>query len=249
VSGHLLLDETMEGRAMLASTATRSPLHRHQLAWLTPAGWARILSRPWDPAARECLAHWAEHRLPLVVTRQLAAQGEADWIALGLPAPGRWERRRIALRVPREDVLYFDEFPRADKLLRRLQGATRDKWQRLCAGLAACGVNARIYGSHGWQLISGLDHVRRGSDIDVWIAVSSFEQADAVAALLQSFSSRKFRLDGELVFEGGDAIAWREWLAWREGRVQALLIKTIGGASVSRSFGPRRVCESMEALG
>jgi len=231
----------------MRASAPRTPLHRHQIAWLTQAGWQRILSCAWDATARACLAHWAEHRLPLVVTRQLAVEGEAEHIALGLPAPGRWERRRIALRVARADVLYFDEFPRADKLTRRLQGATREKWQRLCAGLAACGVSARVYGSHGWQLISGLDHVRHGSDIDLWLAVSSIEQADAAAALLQSNVPRRIRLDGELVFEGGAAVAWREWLAWREGRTQALLVKTIAGASLSRSFGACRSLENVEA--
>ena len=45
-------------------------LRRHQLAWLSEAGWAAILARPWDAQARDCLAHWARHRLPLVVTRQ-----------------------------------------------------------------------------------------------------------------------------------------------------------------------------------
>ena len=115
-------------------------LHRHQLARLTPTGWARVRSRPWDAVASQCLEHWAERGLPLVVTRQSSCGARPDDIAMGLPAPGRWERRRIVLGVPRADVLYFDEFPRAEQVVKLLPEAARADWQRLCAGLMACGA-------------------------------------------------------------------------------------------------------------
>jgi phosphoribosyl-dephospho-CoA transferase len=211
-----------------------TPLHRHQIAWLTQAGWDRIRSRPWDAVASECLAHWSAHRLPLVVTRQPPCEGDSDNIAMGLPAPDRWDRRRLALGVPRGDVLYFDEFPRAEQVTRRLPGTARAPWRRLCADLHAGGAVARVHGSYGWQYFSELDHLRASSDIDVWIAVSDMEQADAAAEMLQSFPCDRPRLDGELVFDGGTAVAWREWLAWRAGRARALLVKRIDGSSLSR---------------
>ena len=211
-----------------------TPLHRHQIAWLTQAGWDRIRGRAWDAVASECLAHWAAHRLPLVVTRQLPGEGDADTIAMGLPAPDRWDRRRLALAVPRCDVLYFDEFPRDEQVLRLLPGTARPQWLRLCSGLHALGVVARVHGSYGWKYFSQLDHVRESSDIDVWIPVSDMGQADAAAAMLQSFPCRRPRLDGELVFGDGAAVAWREWLAWRAGRARALLVKRIDGSSLSR---------------
>src|SRR5437763_2711724 len=210
-----------------------TPLHRHQIAWLTTAGWDRIRSRSWDAAASECLAHWATHRLPLVVTRQPSGEGEGDTIAMGLPAPDRWDRRRFALGVPRADVLYFDEFPRAEHVARLLPGAARPHWLRLCTGLRALGVVARVHGSYGWKHFTQLDHVRASSDVDVWIGGAHREQADAVAAMLQSFPCKRLRLDGELVFDGGAAVAWREWLAWRAGRARALLVKRIDGSSLT----------------
>jgi phosphoribosyl-dephospho-CoA transferase len=209
-----------------------TPLRRHQIAWLSEAGWRSVQDRDWDAPARDCLAHWAAKRLPLVVTRQ-AGRASEEWVALGLPAPGRWGRRRFALGVARRDVLYFDEFPLAERALALLPAPARPAWRSLCSDLKAAGANARVYGSYGWQLLSELDHVREGSDIDLWLSVSDSDQADAVAACLQSFSSEPVRLDGELMFGDGVAVAWREWLAWRAGLVKALLIKNIDGSSLA----------------
>jgi phosphoribosyl-dephospho-CoA transferase len=208
-----------------------TPLHRHQLAWLSEAGWRSVLGQAWDATARDCLTHWAGARLPLVVTRQAARTDpvDDDGIALGLPAPGRWNRRRLALSVARSELLYFDEFPRAEKACRRLPIAARPAWRALCDRLRAVGVVAHVYGSYGWQLLSGLDHVRRGSDVDLWLSVADAEQADAVGACLQAFAGSALRLDGELMFADGSAVAWREWRAWRSGQVRALLVKSIGG--------------------
>lgn len=212
---------------------TMTPLHRHQIAWLSETGWHAVQQHDRDVTARDCLAHWAARRLPLVVTRQDRPAG--DTVALGLPAPGRWARRRLAISVPRCDVLYFDEFPLADQLPRVLPASARPAWRTLCASLRAVNANARVYGSHGWQLLSGLDHVRVGSDIDLWLSVSNEAQADAAAACMQSASDALPRLDGELMFDDGAAVAWREWLAWRAGRVKSLLVKTLVGSTVVRS--------------
>ena len=208
------------------------PLRRHQIAWLSDAGWRGLQAGGGDAEARDCLAHWAARRLPLVVTRQV--EGE-DEVCLGLPAPSRWGRQRLALSVARRDVLYFDEFPLAEKALALLPAGTRPAWRSLCAHLRAAGIDARVYGSYGWQLLSGLDHVRTGSDIDLWLAVGDAQQADAAAARLQTFSSELLRLDGELLFRDGAGVAWREWLAWRSGRVKGLLVKTLHGSSLVHS--------------
>jgi phosphoribosyl-dephospho-CoA transferase len=222
------------------------PLHRHQLAWLTPDGWAAVLAAGWDEEARACLAHWARQRLPLVVTRQQGAP--AGRIALGLPAPACWGRRRLLLCVARAEVSYFDEFPRAHALTRRLPAAVRAAWQRLCAGLQARGAVARVHGSHGWQLLTGLDHVRPGSDVDLTLRVDAADQADAAVSLLAAFTASRPRLDGELVFAGGEAVAWREWQAWRAGQVTSVLVKRIDGAGlVSQPLPAWRSCSEAKA--
>lgn len=209
-------------------------LHRHQIAWLSRAGWRKIQDRDWDEQARNCLTYWATRSLPLVVTRQ-GENMDAASVALGLPAPGRWNHRRLALSAARSDVLYFDEFAPAERVVGLLSASVHPSWKSLCTQLKATDTRARVYGSYGWQLLSGLGHVRAGSDIDLWLSVSDADQADAVAACLQSFASESLRLDGELMFADGWAVAWREWLAWRAGRAKALLVKSITGSALVRS--------------
>lgn len=208
-----------------------TPVHRHQVAWLSREGWQHVLDRHWDAEARDCLRHWAGQRLPLVVTRQ---PEDGNHIALGLCAPQRWQRRRIALQVARADVLYFDEFPRLEQLITQLPVTARVPARRLAAALQASGTTARVYGSYGWRYLTGLNHLRDGSDLDLWVGVDDAEQADTVATALNDFAAPT-RLDGELVFAGDAAAAWREWLAWREGRVRALLVKRLHGASMVAS--------------
>jgi phosphoribosyl-dephospho-CoA transferase len=207
-------------------------LRRHQLARLSETGWATILARPWDHQARDCLTHWARHRLPLVVTRQprdAAAQGA---IALGLPAPGRWDRRRLALQVPREAVLCLDEFPRLAEVQTMLPPAARYPTRKLIDRLDTCHAKSRVFGSYGWQALTGLDHVRPGSDLDIAVSVDGTAHADDVTHALQSFDATQLRLDGELLFGDGAAVAWREWIEWRAGRARAVMVKRLNGVAL-----------------
>lgn len=211
-----------------------TPLHRHQIAWLAREGWQAVLARPWDAEALQCLKHWAGYRLPLVVTRQPGTLGDGD-LALGLCAPARWQHRRLALQLPRAHVAYFDEFPALDRVLAQLPAASRSGARRLAQALQGQGLTARAYGSHGWQALTGLEHLRAGSDLDLWLGVADIAQADAAATLLAGYAG-PVRLDGELVFPDGTAVAWREWGAWREGRTRALLVKRLHGASTVRAL-------------
>jgi phosphoribosyl-dephospho-CoA transferase len=226
-------------------------LQRHQLAWLTDTGWRRVLAGGWDAQALECLSHWAQQRLPLVVTRQRqqgggwaesCAEGRNEGkneservVCLGLPAPGRWNRRRLALAVAASDIERFGAFPRASTLAPPWPAPWPDAWRALCAALADADTQPRVYGSHGWQGLTGLDHLRPGSDIDLCIAVDGPGQADAVAALLQDWPDDGPRLDGELVFDACAAVAWREWAAWRARRTPSLLVKRLDGVALAHA--------------
>lgn len=206
-------------------------LRRHQLVRLNAAGWAALQERPWDDAARDCLAHWATHHLPLVVTQQRGDLSD-ERLALGLPAPLQWQRRRLALQASLRDVLYFDEFPAAADVTPLLPAAVRASWRLLVQRLEHLAGVPRVYGSVGWQRLTGLTYLHAASDVDLRLSATDAAAADAVAASLNGAPLAAPRIDGELVFPDGSAVAWREWLAWRARRVDRVLVKRLHGVAM-----------------
>jgi phosphoribosyl-dephospho-CoA transferase len=212
-------------------------LHRHQLARLAPGGWAAVRAQARDEMEQACLGHWADAGLPLVITQQrCSSHADAPVIAMGVSAPLRWERRRIGVQVPRAEVLYFDEFPTGLQVAGLLPVRARSAWERLCTALRAAGATPRVYGSYGWQFLSGAGHLHSRSDLDLWLPVTDPQQADEIAALLNGFEAEGLRLDGELLFCGDNAVSWREWTAWRAGRSRAVLVKTMSGSRLLRTL-------------
>jgi phosphoribosyl-dephospho-CoA transferase len=219
-------------------------LRRHQLVWLDEYAWYRILatasssndqSQASAAEATDCLAHWAQERWPLIVTRQPveAVAGTPDGaLALGLAAPARWGRQSISVNASLRGVAQQGEFPLALALGHALPPAAQAGWGRLCERLARLGVPARVYGSYGWQHLTGMDYVHAGSDIDLLIEVSTAAQADQAGALLHTADSGPVRIDGELTFEDGASVAWREWLRFRSGQSDRILVKRLGGATL-----------------
>lgn len=206
-------------------------LRRNGLVRLSDCGWADVLARPWDGVARECLAYWAAYHLPLVVTRQTQRLAD-DAIALGLPAPLQWDRRRIALPVPAPLLLAPDDFPAATEITPNLPLAARPAWTALCDQLAAAGIAARVYGSHGWQRLTGLRYLHADSDVDLRLEVNDDHAADAAVALLDNVAIGQPRIDGELAFADGRDVAWREWRAWRSGFADRVLVKRLDGVAL-----------------
>ena len=205
-------------------------LRRQQLIRLSGAGWARVLDAQWDTTARSCLGLWAARGLPLVVTRQTST-AEAR-IATGLPAPSRYGRRRLALAIEPGDVMFFDEFPAADAATRLLPRGLAAPWRALLATLAAADCAPRVYGGFGWQALTRMAYVHAESDLDLLLPVTSAAHADAVAQHLATAAWNGPRLDGELLFADGGAIAWREWRSHRQGGAAQVLVKRLHGVAL-----------------
>ena len=223
------------------------PLRRHQLVWLDEFGWYRVLAAASSSAsisdeqpagaasALDCLEHWAQQRWPLVVTRQ-SVEPPADMsdmpLALGLPAPARWGRMPIGVSASSRGVARRDEFPLLAALIPSLPAAAQAGGRSLCEGLAQLGVVARAYGSYGWQQLTGLEYVHSRSDLDLLLDVASPTQADQACVKLREARLGLMRIDGELSFDDGRSVAWREWLRFRSGQVDRVLVKRIAGATL-----------------
>lgn len=202
------------------------PPQRNRLVWLNAGGWRAVRSGTWDDAACELLAHWQARGLPLVVARRRSG---AAGLSLGLPAPNRWSRRRLALQAPAGNVCATGSFPTL------LEAALGLQWGAaavaLAQRLAGCGVTARVYGSHGWELLSGEPCTVATSDIDLSLEAAGPDAARAALAVLRPARLHR-RLDGEFVFPGGAALAWREFEQACDGRVGRVLLKDDAGAQL-----------------
>jgi phosphoribosyl-dephospho-CoA transferase len=196
-------------------------LARNQLVWIDSVTWAHVEARVWDTQAQDILAHWRANRLPLVVCRQ-RTEIPPDQLCLGLPAPLQWSRRRVALSVSLDHLTARADFPTL------MQVAQFNQWgveaHDLCDSLDSMDVSAHVYGSHGWQWLTNLDYLHDASDLDLSLNVNSFEVASQVVQRLARTTLR-CRIDGEIVFPQGQAIAWRELHQLLKGQTSQVLVK------------------------
>lgn len=169
---------------------------RHDLVWLTPAGW---------DAAPE-LPAWRERDWPAVVRRHEAGVAP-DAVCLGIPLP---ERQRVALVASTAAIARTaPPLPLIDAI-----AAAPPQWLAGLVALqrAATELDLRIYGSLAMASITGLPYLRAASDIDLLLRPADRHALDAGLALLEAHA-QLLPLDGEIVFPSGDAVAWKEWLA------------------------------------
>lgn len=196
-------------------------LRRNQLVWLDARGWKLVQAHVWDAEAQALLAHWCVHDLPLVVCRQ-RLDVAPNQLCLGLPAPLQWSRRRLAQTVGREQVTSVGAFPTLRQVAQAMPWGPAAL--ELDLALTDMAVTPRVYGSHGWQWLTQMPYLHGDSDIDVTLEVPDFQTACKVLALLAAADPRP-RLDGEIVFPDGQAVAWRELQRLLAGHAAQVLLK------------------------
>jgi phosphoribosyl-dephospho-CoA transferase len=197
-------------------------LRRNQLVWISPQGWDMLAHQTVLPHAQEALQHWRTHQLPLVVASQ-RPDCPPGYISLGLPAPLQWGRVRLALQLPAPCITRSGKFPSLSK------AAHAFGWSRQSRSfenaMAVLDIGVQVYGSHGWQLMTGLPYVRDSSDIDLHLQLPGTQVPPTLTELLAAQHWGR-RLDGEIVFASGHALAWREWQQLQHQQVQAVLVKS-----------------------
>lgn len=178
---------------------------RHDLVWLTPDGWSEALAQVPAPL-RAPIERWRRANWPAVVRRNDANLPDG-FVCAGIPLPpdretGIKPRVRLQLRLSSIDR-------RTGALpLARAADAAPAEW-RAALGLLS-DLQLRVYGSLAMQAFTGLDYLSPCSDIDVLFAPADHVALDAGIALLSHVAER-LPLDGEVVFPGGAAVAWKEW--------------------------------------
>ncbi len=207
-------------------------MQRNQLAYITAEGWSDVVPVgifDINPTAADCLAHWKAAGLPLVVTRQPchASEGSESPIALGLPAPLQWGRNPLAMRAPAGSIARLEFFPAASAAIPLLPSSLQSDFTKLCTALEQAGIRAHVYGGYGWQLLTGLAYLRATSDIDLSLEVRDADEADEAAQLVSSSTVPHTRIDAELSFPDGRAVAAQEWQRWRQRRVSQILIRSL----------------------
>lgn len=186
-------------------------LARHDLVWLDPAAWPM---RELPGEMREHAYGWIAAGHPAVVRRQDAPSngvGEAATVALGIPLPQRLGRRRLALQAPADAVVRCGRFSSLTAAIPAAPQSWRERLAEIASLLEGCGADAFVYGSLGWQHLTGEVYLHPASDIDLLIAPGPDFDVDAALDAFRSMAGDVSpRLDGELVVAPDRAVAWRE---------------------------------------
>jgi len=213
------------------------PLARHTLVWPAAAARADLLAQAQDAAAHAAVARWLAAARPLVVRRVETPEPRSPAeVALGLPLPPAEGRRRLAFVLGRRFVArYTEPVP-----LAAVAAALPPHWQVPLAVLdrdaRALGLTLRVFGSAAWQALTGLAYLHEGSDVDLVVRPESPAQLDALPGLLATAEARMGRrIDAEIVFADGWAVAWREWRNADGGDARVLAKSAASAALFARA--------------
>lgn len=198
-------------------------MRRHDLVYLDrDAVFATPCAETGDSfwlAARD----WIAAGRPLVAARQPAGDG---LLLLGLSLPLKQQRKRLTIHVDRRAVAGIEAPLAVDRCCSRLPIAEAEVLRRLAERAAACSARLGVFGSLAWEALSGEDYRHAESDIDLICDVETLPQFDAMlTALQQAAGQLSCRLDGEIRFPDGNAVAWREMAAQRENPAALVLVK------------------------
>lgn len=186
-------------------------LRRHDLAYLAPD--ADVDADALDANAAAWLRDWLAAGRPLVVTRQ---EKGAARTRLGAVLPARLGRRRLACTVPADALARTAPPLPIEEVLHCLPPVTAQPLREFAGRAAALGVTAGVYGSTAWERLAREPYRSPQSDVDlVCDPPDRTALVECLAALTRAAERAPTRLDGEIRFPGGQAVAWRELMETR----------------------------------
>lgn len=203
-----------------------SAFRRHTRVWPTAAGYALLAQSARDAAALGALELWSARGWPLIVRRSANDEPRSDGtISAGLSLPPALGKKRFALRLPRAEVAAHALPLLLDEVIARLAPAVAHTLAPIARAAMHERIVLRVFGSASWQAETDLDYLRADSDLDLLMEPATRAELRSMVALAEGVQrSVTMRLDGEIVFPGGDAVAWREWAGAAADRV---LVKSL----------------------
>ena len=203
------------------------PIRRHDLIFVSPAGWRSLLATRRDLAVEPLVSLWVDRGWPMVGRRPLS--GETDGVPLGLPLPPSAGKKRLSLLMQAEGIVSASPPP----ALKSARGAAPPAWRPTLDALGEFAsrhsVEARLFGSLAWRALTGLNYVTDRSDLDLLLHVHRDTDIHRLTTELAGLAAAApMRLDGELVRDDGAAVNWREFHAG----ARDVLVKTIGGVGL-----------------
>lgn len=198
-------------------------MRRHDLVYLhSEATFTTPCAEPGSPfwvAARQ----WIARGRPVVAARQPAGGG---MLCLGLALPLHQERKRLSILAEASQIADVRAPLTVGQCMHRLPPPTGERLLALAATIWSSGARLGVYGSLAWEALSGEAYRHAESDIDLICDVADRAQYEwALAAFRDAASELPCRLDGELRFPNGDAVAWTELAARQATSERPVLVK------------------------
>lgn len=198
-------------------------MRRHDLVYLQrDALFSTPCAETGDPYW-QAAGDWIAAGRPLVAARQPV---DCECLLLGLSLPSALQRKRLSITVDHGAVARVCSPLSLRHCLPLLPAAQVEILRRLDVGAAACSVRLGVFGSLAWEALSGESYRHAESDIDLICDIATPEQFDCMLSLLQpAADALPCRLDGEMRFPDGAAVAWRELAAQRRQPAAQVLVK------------------------
>jgi phosphoribosyl-dephospho-CoA transferase len=209
--------------------ASENP-RRHDLVFVSPTAWRSYLETRDDLADDPLVAGWVDRGWPLIARRLAPEEGHG--VPLGLPLPPSAGKRRIGLLMDPAGVRTVSRPPLLSAALRVAPAAWIPALRTLNHVAARLAVDARVFGSLAWCLLTGLNYLSVNSDLDFILSLPHPRNFAELMIELDSIDSgAPMRLDGEIVRDDGTGVHWREL----HSGARDVLAKTAGAPRMLKS--------------
>jgi phosphoribosyl-dephospho-CoA transferase len=209
--------------------ASENP-RRHDLVFVSPTAWRSFLESRAELADDALVAGWVDRGWPLIARRLAPEEGHG--VPLGLPLPPSAGKRRIGLLMDPVGIRSTARPPLLSAAFRVAPAAWIPTLRTLNHVATRLGVEARVFGSLAWCLLTGLNYLSVSSDLDFILSLPRPRDFPELMTELDSIdSAAPMRLDGEIVGDDGVGVHWREL----HSGARDVLAKTVGRPTLLNS--------------